>query len=65
MAYPRLFINLVIFIWVQNLLAKSFGKSELFTLGLVLLTPIFHLILGFGDAQYRGPAGATGGRPFA
>ena len=58
-------VNFIFFIWVQNLLAKSFGKSELFTIGLVLLTPIFYLILGFGNAQYQGPAGAAGGRAFA
>jgi hypothetical protein len=46
----------VLVIWF-NELSKSFGKSAGFTLGLVLLHPIFALILGFGDAQYRGPGG--------
>jgi len=49
--------NLVMLIWVSNLLAKSFGQNTLFTVGLVLLAPIFLLILGFGDFTYLGPAG--------
>jgi len=57
-------VNLIFLIWIHNLLAKSFGKSELFTVGLVLLTPIFYLILGLGDAQYQGPAGSESGRAF-
>lgn len=57
-------VNLIFLIWIHNLLAKSFGKSELFTVGLVLLTPIFYLILGLGDAEYQGPAGAESGRAF-
>jgi hypothetical protein len=48
----------VFIIWVYNLLAKSFGKSEGFTVGLILLSPIFMCILGFGDAVYLGPAAA-------
>lgn len=53
-------VNFVILIWMFNLLSKSFGKGEGFTVGLVLLTAIFILILGFGDARYQGPAGAGG-----
>ncbi len=52
------FVNIIFVIWMYNLLSKSFGKGEGFTVGLILLTPIFILILGFGDAQYQGPAGA-------
>lgn len=33
-------------------LAKAFGKSGGFAVGLILLTPIFYLILGFGSAKY-------------
>lgn len=51
-------INIIFIIWVYNLLSKSFGKDEGFTVGLVLLTPIFMCILGFGDAVYLGPAAA-------
>jgi hypothetical protein len=51
-------INFVFVIWGYNLLSKSFGKSEGFTVGLVLLNPIFICILGFGDAVYLGPSAA-------
>ena len=33
-------------------LARAFGKSGGFAVGLILLNPIFILILGFGSAQY-------------
>jgi hypothetical protein len=39
-------------------LAKSFAKSGAFAVGLFLLNFIFVPILGFGDAQYVGPAAA-------
>jgi uncharacterized membrane protein YoaK (UPF0700 family) len=51
-------VNFVFIIWVYNLLSKSFGKSEGFTVGLFLLNPIFMMILGFGDAVYQGPSAA-------
>ena len=35
-------------------LAKSFGKSGGFAVGLILLEPIFIFILGFGSAEYQG-----------
>ena len=35
-------------------LAKAFGKGIGFTVGLVLLQPIFRMILGFGSAEYQG-----------
>lgn len=37
-----------------NRLARSFGYGTGFTVGLVLLNPIFILILGFGKCQYIG-----------
>jgi hypothetical protein len=53
-------------------LAKSFGKSGGFAVGLILLSPIFTCILGFGDAKYIGPKGEAqaaaapaGGQPAA
>ncbi len=49
--------NIVVEIWVTNLLSKSFGKDEAFTLGLIFLSVIFYPILGFGKAEYKGPAG--------
>jgi len=51
------FVNIIFGIWVTNLLSKSFGKDEAFTVGLILLGIIFYPILGFGDAKYIGPAG--------
>ena len=40
---------------MQNVkLAKAFGKSTGFAIGLIFLNPIFLLILGFGDAKYVG-----------
>ena len=35
--------------------AKVFGKSGGFAVGLIFLSPIFFMILGCGDAQYQGP----------
>ena len=51
-------VNVVFAIWTYNLLSKSFGKSEGFTVGLLLLSFIFLPILAFGEAQYKGPAGS-------
>ena len=51
-------LNGVFSIWTYNLLSKSFGKSEGFTVGLLLLNLIFLPILGFGEAKYKGPAGS-------
>ena len=34
-------------------LAKAFGKSDAFAIGLVLLHPIFMMILAFGDSEYQ------------
>jgi len=49
--------SLIFIIWAYNLLAKSFGKDEAFTVGLLLLGIIFWPILGFGSAKYQGPYG--------
>jgi hypothetical protein len=50
-------VNLVFVIWLYNMISKSFGKSEGFTVGLVLLGIIFWPILGYGTAKYLGPYG--------
>src|SRR5579872_934997 len=50
-------VNIVFLIWMMNMLSKSFGKDEGFTVGLVLLGFIFYPILAFGDAKYLGPFG--------
>lgn len=52
------FVNLVLAIWMLNLLSKSFGHGTGFTLGLLFLSVIFYPILGFGSSKYIGPAGA-------
>lgn len=44
----------VLDIMFQNKLAKAFGKGTGFTVGLVLLNPVFMLILGLGKAKYLG-----------
>lgn len=48
--------NIIFAIWLVNLFAKSFGKSEGFTIGLIFLPFIFYPILGFGSSTYLGPS---------
>ena len=57
------FVNIIFGIWATNLLSLSFGKNEGFTVGLLLLAIIFYPILGFGSAQYKGPAGKAAANP--
>ena len=45
---------LVLTIYQAICLSRSFGKTSSFTVGLVLLAPIFYMILGFGKAEYVG-----------
>lgn len=51
------FVGIVYAIWTINMLSKSFGKDEGFTVGLLLLGFVFYPILGFGSARYIGPYG--------
>ncbi|SOD20205.1 DUF5684 domain-containing protein [Pedobacter xixiisoli] len=51
-------VNIVFSIWLINLMSKSFGKEEGFTVGLILLPFIFWPMLGFGSAKYVGPSAA-------
>ena|ERR1700744_85834 len=50
-------VNVIFIIWIYNMISKSFGKDEAYTVGLVLLGIVFFPILGFGDARYLGPYG--------
>ena len=50
------FVNFIVAIILCIDLAKSFGKGVGFGIGLALLGIIFFPILGFGSAQYQGPA---------
>ena len=49
-------VNFIMAAVISIDLAKSFGKSTGFGLGLWLLGFIFGPILAFGDAQYQGPS---------
>ena len=50
-------LNIVFAIWALNMLSKSFGKSEGYTVGLLFLGIVFYPMLAFGDAKYIGPYG--------
>ncbi|MDX1417214.1 MAG: DUF5684 domain-containing protein [Candidatus Promineifilaceae bacterium] len=53
------FVNIVVSIIMAIDLAKSFGKDAAYgVLLLWLFSIIGYLVLGFGDAQYQGPAAA-------
>lgn len=47
------FVNLVVFFIVSIEIARNFGKSTGFGVGMVLLSFIFWPILGFGDAEWQ------------
>lgn len=48
--------SIVINIITLHKLSKSFGHGVGFTLGLLFLSVIFYIILGFGSSQYVGPS---------
>jgi hypothetical protein len=50
-------VNAIYIIWTYNMLSKSFGKDEAFTVGLFLVGYIFFPVLAFSDARYIGPFG--------
>ena len=56
---------LVIMIITMVKLAKAFGKSGGFAVGLVFLTLIFEAILAFGDSKYVGVDGVNAQQPEA
>lgn len=47
-------VSFVAGVIVLHKLSQSFGKGVGFTVGLVILNPIFAAILGFGKSQYLG-----------
>ena len=46
-------VNIIVWIIIAIDLAKAFGHGTGFTIGLILLPPIFLLILGFGSSTYQ------------
>ncbi|HMQ48750.1 MAG TPA: DUF5684 domain-containing protein [Saprospiraceae bacterium] len=48
------YVNIIFSILVNIDIAKKFGKSTGFGVGLALLGIVFYPILGFGDARYLG-----------
>jgi hypothetical protein len=56
-------VNMVFAIWMLNMLSKSYGHSEGFTIGLLFLGFIFIPILGLGESKYIGPAGKPAAAP--
>src|ERR1700761_8666270 len=59
-------VNIIFAVWTVNLLSKSFGQSEGFTVGLLLLGIVFYPMLAFGNYQYLGPSAKEAGglKPF-
>lgn len=51
-------VNIVFAIWLYNLVSKSFGKTEGYTVGLIILPFVFWPMLGFGSDKYLGPSAA-------
>ena len=52
-------VNFYALVMISIGLAKVFGKSSGFGLGLAFLSPVFIPLLAFGDAQYLGEAVAA------
>ena len=46
-------VNLIMMVLVGIAVAKSFGKSAAYGIGLALLGFVFYPMLGFSDAQYQ------------
>ena len=53
------FINWIFLIILSNDVSKSFGKGIGTTLGLIFIPFIMYPVLGFGEAEYQGPAAAS------
>lgn len=50
-------VNIVYYVLLCIRLSHAFGKSALYSLGLIFFNTVFVLILGFGTARYHGPRG--------
>ena len=50
-------VNIIFSIILCIDLARAFGKSDAFAVGLIFFSFIFQAILAFGDAEYKGPKG--------
>lgn len=46
-------VNIFVLAYIHYSVAQQFGGGCLLALGLIFLTPVFAIWLGFGDAQYR------------
>ncbi|MBU5305346.1 hypothetical protein KQI50_17185 [Eubacterium callanderi] len=51
-------LSAALYVGISYKLAQSFGQGVAFTIGLVILRPVFILMLGFGSADYIGPGGS-------
>lgn len=52
-------VNFIIPFVIYYDFAKSFGRGVGYMLGLMFLSFVFFPLLGFGDAEYQGPAAAA------
>jgi positive regulator of sigma E activity len=58
------FVNIIVSIVISLDVAKAFGKSQAFgIIGLWLFSIIGYLMLGFGDATYKGQSGVAPSTP--
>jgi hypothetical protein len=56
--YLLLFVGFLILVIMIGIgMARSFGRSGWFAVGLILLPIVFYPILAFGDSKYIGPGG--------
>lgn len=51
-------VNIVFVVWKTNLLSKSFGRDEGYTVGLIFLPYVFYPLIAFSKDKYIGPAGS-------
>ena len=51
-------LSAVLYVGISYKLAQSFRQGVAFTIGLIILRPVFILVLGFGSADYIGPEGS-------